>query len=194
MALIDRTGFIDDAWTWLDDGSPGEDLPRAIVPFARYLEERKDRLETRALGVAISNDTPASALGPHLARLRLIAIDFPSSADGRGFSLARELRVLGFAGELRARGPLIADQFAFAIACGFDTVEIPQPLAERQPEAQWRRAQAFIDDVYQSGYRPERSILQARHSARAPSADRWLELGGEPPREGHARDEYAHVA
>ena len=67
----------------------------------------------------------------------LVRIAFPSFADGRGFSLARVLRMRGYAGRLRAHGHVIADQYAMARRAGFDEVEIPDDLAARQPEAQW---------------------------------------------------------
>ena len=40
-------------------------------------------------------------------------------------------------GRLRARGHVIADQYAMARRAGFDEVEIDAELAERQPEDQW---------------------------------------------------------
>jgi uncharacterized protein (DUF934 family) len=67
----------------------------------------------------------------------LVRIAFPSFADGRGFTLARVLRMHGYAGRLRAHGHVIADQYAMARRAGFDEVEIPDDLAARQPEAQW---------------------------------------------------------
>ncbi|AGT07576.1 DUF934 domain-containing protein [Paracoccus aminophilus] len=72
-----------------------------------------------------------------LLGLDLVAIDFPSMTDGRGFSLARRLRELGYQGRLRAVGKLIADQYAMARRVGFDEVRIPADLARRQPEEQW---------------------------------------------------------
>ena len=59
-------------------------------------------------------------------------------ADGRGFSIARRLRAMGYTGRLRAAGPLIADQFRAAQRVGFDEIELPESLAGRQPEEQWR--------------------------------------------------------
>ena len=41
------------------------------------------------------------------------------------------------AGRLRARGHVLADQYAMARRAGFDEVEIDAALAARQPEAQW---------------------------------------------------------
>ena len=67
----------------------------------------------------------------------IIRIDFPSFADGRGFTIARMLRLRGYCGRLRAKGHVISDQFAMARRAGFDEVEISQALAARQPEAEW---------------------------------------------------------
>lgn len=67
----------------------------------------------------------------------IIRIAFPSFADGRGFTLARRLRLMGYTGRLRAAGHVIADQYAMARRAGFDEVEISEELAQRQPEGQW---------------------------------------------------------
>lgn len=71
-------------------------------------------------------------------RIALIRIPFASFADGRGFTLARHLRLMGYSGRLRAAGHVIADQYAMARRSGFDEVEIDGDLAARQPEAQWQ--------------------------------------------------------
>ncbi|MFN4129703.1 MAG: DUF934 domain-containing protein [Paracoccaceae bacterium] len=77
------------------------------------------------------------AVQPHLNGLSLIRISFPAFSDGRAFTIARRLRMLGYTGELRATGPVIADQYAMARRVGFDSVEIPDDLATRQPAGQW---------------------------------------------------------
>ena len=85
-------------------------------------------------------DLPSDTAPDDLARLTnaaMIRIDFPSSADGRGFTLAQILRRAGFTGRLRARGHVLADQYAMARRSGFDEVEIDDALATRQPEPQW---------------------------------------------------------
>jgi len=94
------------------------------------------------LAVKIANDMPPEMLAPYFDRIGLIAVSFPGFADGRGFSIARRLRLLGYSGRLRAIGPVIADQYAYARACGFDEVEIDAALAARQPEAHWLAAGA----------------------------------------------------
>ncbi len=85
---------------------------------------------------ALAPDTPLDDLAAYLDR-DLIALDFPAMTDGRGFSLARRLRELGYQGRLRAVGKLIADQYAMARRVGIDEVEIDEALARRQPQEQW---------------------------------------------------------
>ncbi len=67
----------------------------------------------------------------------LIRIAFPSSADGRGFTIARMLRLRGYTGRLRAAGHVLPDQYAMARRVGFDEVEIPNDQAARQPQEDW---------------------------------------------------------
>lgn len=69
--------------------------------------------------------------------LVMIRVAFPTSGDGRGFTIARQLRLRGYKGRLRAYGHLIADQYAMARRSGFDEVEINETIAARQPQEQW---------------------------------------------------------
>jgi uncharacterized protein (DUF934 family) len=53
----------------------------------------------------------------------LIAIDFPTFVDGRGYSSARLVRErLGYRGELRAVGDILRDQVFYLLRCGFDSL------------------------------------------------------------------------
>lgn len=117
MPIVSRTGFAPlTAVTF----HPAHDLPR-----------------TGDLAVDVANDTDVDALAAQFERIDLIRIPFSNAADGRGFSVAKRLRHLGFQGRIRARGHLVSDQFRYALACGFDEIEIDDALAERQPEAHW---------------------------------------------------------
>jgi len=122
MPLVTKEGF--------------ETLPETTYVTPEQLGEANEPL----LAVEIPNDTDLSSLVPHFEKITLIAVQFPSFADGRGFSVGRHLRRLGFDGELRARGHIIADQYPHALACGFDGVEIDEVMAERQPFEQWQAA------------------------------------------------------
>ena len=83
----------------------------------------------------------------------MVRVDFPSSADGRGFTIARVLRLKGYTGRLRAKGHVLADQYAMARRSGFDEVEIDHALADRQPEDQWLARSKWQDNNYQARLR-----------------------------------------
>ena len=89
------------------------------------------------LAVDLPIDADADILAARLADIGLVRIPIPVYGDGRGFSLARQLREMGYRGRLRASGYLISDQFRHALQCGFDEVEIDDALAARQPESDW---------------------------------------------------------
>ena len=88
--------------------------------------------------VEIRPETATETIADLVAGAQMVRIVFPSFADGRGFTHARRLRAAGFAGRIRAVGPVIADQYAMARRSGIDEVEIPDDLALRQPAEQWR--------------------------------------------------------
>lgn len=92
----------------------------------------------RHLRIDLGPDGRPEDIAPYLDRIGMIRIAFPGFADGRGFTLARELRRRGFAGRLRAAGHILSDQFRLARSCGFDDVEISTELARRQPETDWK--------------------------------------------------------
>ncbi len=99
-----------------------------------------------------STDDPA-VLKDHFGNIGLIRVAFPSFSDGRGFTIARRLRMMGYQGRLRAMGHVIADQYAMARRTGFDEVEISDDLATRQPEAQWQYRADWTANDYQSRLR-----------------------------------------
>jgi uncharacterized protein (DUF934 family) len=88
--------------------------------------------------VDLAHTDDPEALRDHLTTLTLIRVAFPAFNDGRAFTIAQRLRRMGYAGRLRAVGPVIADQYAMVRRVGFDEVEIPDDLAARQPADQWQ--------------------------------------------------------
>ena len=104
-------------------------------------------------GLDLAADAQAEEVVPLLPRAGLIRIHFAAFNDGRGFTLARRLRRLGYGGRLRAQGHVLADQYAMVRRSGFDEVEISADLAARQPSDQWRfRADWRVHD-YQARLR-----------------------------------------
>ncbi|HUF85849.1 MAG TPA: DUF934 domain-containing protein [Thermohalobaculum sp.] len=169
--LIDRDGPAEDRWTTLgaDDALPASGA--VIVPLDR-LEEAVDAVFDSAadsgleLGVHVPNNADPLRLRAGFDRLALISVEFPAFADGRGFSLGHRLRALGFKGRLRASGHVIADQFAYLLACGFDELALRDDVAERQPVEHFLKALKRISAGYQRGIPGRRSILDARRAAR----------------------------
>lgn len=104
-----------------------------------------------------------AAFGLH-HNAQLIGILFPSHSDGRGFSIAKTLRRLGFNGILRAIGPVIPDQFANLIASGFDEIEILSEQYERQKWQDWENALIAYSNSYQRQNGEKLSILNARRA------------------------------
>ncbi|MCC5812729.1 MAG: DUF934 domain-containing protein [Ectothiorhodospiraceae bacterium] len=113
----------DDPWQLVDEE---QTLPQGdvVVPVARYLEER-DALHARGgrVGVRVDGTVLAEDLADHLDDLALIAIEFPAFTDGRGYSLARQLRLrYAYSGELRAVGNVLRDQISYLERVGFDSM------------------------------------------------------------------------
>lgn len=109
--------------------------------------------EEEGRAVLLASDAQPEVLQDRLDGLDLVVVEFPGVADGRGFTIAARLRVMGYTGRLRARGHVIADQYAMARRSGFDEVEISDDLAKRQPEDQWLRRTDWQAYDYQSRLR-----------------------------------------
>ena len=115
----------------------------------------------------IANDTDLETLAPALGRIETILIDFPAYTDGRGFSLARQLRTrYGYEGLLIADGPLIPDQYAFALQCGFSAVRLDDETLKRHTIEDWHAALDDFDLTYQRGYAVKACLLYTSPSPR----------------------------
>ncbi len=136
--LVQDAGFRQDDWT-------------AGYVHWNGVQTLDDLPDGAAINVA--NSAQADELLPALSRIALIRVAFPTHMDGRGFSLARHLRLLGYRGRLRASGHIVADQYAMARRSGFDEVEIAASLAERQPEEQWLFRANWRENDYQNRLR-----------------------------------------
>ena len=96
----------------------------------------------------LANTDDPAVLDGHLGNISLIRVAFPAFSDGRGFTIGRRLRMMGYSGTLRATGNLVADQYAMARRVGFDDVEISDELALRQPADQWQFRANWRDHDY----------------------------------------------
>ena len=131
--IVTDTGFGKDDWT---------------SSFTTLSDAAND-----VIALDLSSDTDLTVLVGHLDSVRIIRVDFPTYSDGRGFTIARQLRLMGYRGRLRAKGHVISDQYAMARRCGFDEIEISEALAARQPEEDWLFRANWQDNDYQSRLR-----------------------------------------
>lgn len=115
--------------------------------------------QTNAVAVRIEPGDDARDLLPHLDRIALVEVNFPSFGDGRGYSAARILREAGYAGELRAVGDVLVDQIAFMRRCGFDAFAPDTPLDSADVEAALNRWPKH----YQHAADARRTIPALRH-------------------------------
>jgi uncharacterized protein (DUF934 family) len=97
---------------------------KVIVPVGVWTAQR-DALLPRAtageIGVWIASDERPEVVKDDLSKFGVIAVDFPKFTDGRGYSIAYNLRVrLGWTGELRAIGDVLRDQLFSMQRVGFD--------------------------------------------------------------------------
>jgi uncharacterized protein (DUF934 family) len=94
-----------------------------------------------------------------LGNVAVIGIAFPMFREGRGYSSARILREMGFAGDVRAVGDVTIDQLVFLKRAGFSSVAPERPidrLAADRALARWR----FF---YQRGQDGSPAAFELRH-------------------------------
>ena len=128
MPLL-RNGEISDSDLWLmtnDDTELPDNLEHVLVTLTRYLELQRNQGVLPA-GVIVAPADDVQLLAPYAEQLHLIAIDFPTYTDGRGYSHARLLRKrMNYVGELRAMGDVRADSILFMARAGIDTFDFAE--------------------------------------------------------------------
>lgn len=117
-----------DRWTLIQpqEGETLEALATGVDALLVPIEQldAAAALNPAALGVQINGDHSVAQLQPWLDRVTLIAVEFPVFRDGRGYSLARQIRRLGYEGELRAVGNVGRDQLGYMERCGFNAFSL----------------------------------------------------------------------
>ncbi len=130
--LIKQRQVMLDEWL-IADASPTSEssgtqslASKRLLPLAQFLEAIKSAAVGKTLAPLLKpEDQDLEILLPLLPTLPLIAIQFGSSGEGRGYTQGRLLRErYGFKGELRACGAIRADQIYFLARCGFDAFDL----------------------------------------------------------------------
>lgn len=140
-----------------------------LVSAARFLENPEGLLaNTTRLGVIWPNNRDLDDLLPYLGRLAAVALVFPSFRDGRAYSQARLLRERHrYAGELRATGQVLRDQFLFMLRAGFDALEVRKESDAEAFALTAKRYSVFYQPTGDGRITALHQRMQQRHSESA---------------------------
>jgi len=162
--ILKRREVVEDDWRYAgEDGSDEAGNPALLVSFADFRTHiAKWRAYPGRLGVRLSPADAVEDLAADIQRLSLVAAEFPTPGEGRGYSQGRVLRSrLQFKGELRAVGAAVKQDLLFILSrCGFDSFE----LAPGQKIEAALRALDRYSVAYQPA-EPVPSIGQQRYRA-----------------------------
>jgi uncharacterized protein (DUF934 family) len=156
--ILRRRELAADEWRYPgEDAAPGAAL---IVPLSQLRgDAERWRHHPGPLGAQLAPADRVEELLQDLPRLSLVAVEFPSPVDGRGYSQGRLLRNRwGFSGELRAFGAGVRQDQVYLLArCGFDAIQ----LADGEDADAALRALTRYDVAYQPGA-PQVALRQQR--------------------------------
>ncbi len=143
--IIDNA-IADDVWTLV--ATADAEIPNAqkiIVPL-KIWASKPVALNGKTIGVWLDSADDPGALADDIESLPIIAVNFPTFKDGRGYSTAYLLRSrYGYTGELRAIGDIQCDQLFYLKRVGFNAFAI---RADKDIEAALKSFNDF-SDVYQ---------------------------------------------
>jgi uncharacterized protein (DUF934 family) len=172
MAVIIRNmSVISDPWRRLELGADGSlpPLPASgdiIVPLAMWQSRRQELIgRPGRLGVWLDSNEDPAAIAEDLRLFGVIAVRFPKSGDGRGYSIATLLRErYGWRGELRAFGDIWRDHLFFLASCGFDAFA----LREDEDPGEALAALGDFSETYQGSARQPLPLFRRRHLPSSP--------------------------
>lgn len=125
--IIKNRQVVSDDWAVLAlaEGENAVDVvipaTRVIVPLSVWQAQQAALVGRENVGVWLDASERPEALKDDLDKLQVIAVNFPKFTDGRGYSIAFNLRSrLGYQGELRAIGDVLRDQLFYMQRVGFD--------------------------------------------------------------------------
>jgi len=179
--IIKGREVVADDWQVLRLAEPAEGAPvvdpatvavpegKFIVPLSLWLVQREVLAARTAAGeiaVWIASDERPETLKGLLDQFPLIAVDFPKFTDGRGYSIAYNLRTrLGWTGELRAVGDVLRDQLFSMQRVGFDAYSV---RSDRDPHDALKGLSDF-SETYQASV-DQKVPLFRRHARPVPAS------------------------
>jgi uncharacterized protein (DUF934 family) len=121
-----------------------------LIGLGDHLADDRERV------VALDNDADPVVYRDAIAQAQRVELHFPEFTDGRAFSQAYLIRRrLGFAGDLRATGDVLADQLVQMERTGFSSAVLKEGVDVGDAQRQLERFGAFYqaDVVRDAPYR-----------------------------------------
>lgn len=153
--IIKNKAIVADDWTVLrlqEQETPESIIVstgKVIVPLKVWQAQRAALQNRKEIGVWLASDERPEELKGDIEKFSVIAVDFPKFSDGRGYSIAFNLRArLGYSGELRAIGDVLRDQLFYLQRVGFDAFA---PRPDRKIEDVIKGLSDF-SEVYQTSF------------------------------------------
>ena len=161
--IIKNKAIVADDWTVLrlQENEAAESVQvaagKVIVPLKVWQAQRGALQQRKKIGVWLASDERPEELQGDIGKFAVIAVDFPKFSDGRGYSIAFNLRVrLGYTGELRAIGDVLRDQLFYMQRVGFDAFA---PRPDRKIEDALKGLSDF-SEVYQTSFDPKLPLFR----------------------------------
>lgn len=153
--IIKNKAIVADDWIVLrlseQESADNVTIPagKVIVPLQVWLQQRDALQQRDDIGVWLASTERPEDLKGDIRKFSVIAVDFPKFSDGRGYSIAYNLRArLGYTGELRAIGDVLRDQLFYMQRVGFDAFA---PRPDRNIEDALKGLGDF-SEVYQTSF------------------------------------------
>ena len=164
MPLLKGRNIVEDAWTLIVDGLEIPEAGFVIVSLDRFTRDRDLLVACSGpIGVRLSSAQSPQLIADALEVFSLIELEFPAFTDGRSYSYAQLLHRLGFAGEIRAVGNILRDQYLNLKRCGFDGFELKEGVTEED----WVASTSSFLAPYQVAHGKAKSIMSLREQRMA---------------------------
>jgi uncharacterized protein (DUF934 family) len=125
VQVIKDRKIISDEWQRVADD---EAIPsgQMIISYRRWKKAEDEIAQhSGSLAICIDGDDEIEEVAELADQFELIALDFPTFADGRNYSNARLLRDrYAYKGDLRAVGDVLRDQLYYMHRCGITSFQV----------------------------------------------------------------------
>jgi len=154
--LIKNGEFVPNPWVVVEQGATENLSDYTLVHVADYSSVAQPG---KNCGLWLSAEEGLQALPTSLKNIPVIAISFSAFMDGRGFSVARQIREQkNYQGELRAIGNFIQDQVFMMKRCGFDAYLVPDDADLES----YKTTLGILTDYYQAAVDEPRPLFRRR--------------------------------